>query len=99
MKTKFPLKILYLIFSGKLGVGKEVLFDSKPFISIYRDSLWSFTFRRRIASCLKEGCCGSVYLYTDKNYGIIGKCEKDKNNHIYRVDNNFYGELIPYRYN
>lgn len=99
MKTKFPIRILCLIFSGKLKVGNEVLFDRKSFYSIYRDSLWRFTFRRRTANCLKVGCCGRVYLYTDKNYGIIGKCEKDKRNHIYRVDNNFYGELIPYRYN
>lgn len=99
MNTKFPLKILCLIFSGKLKVGKEVLFDNKSFYSISRVSLWSFTFRKRTSNCLKEGCCGRVYLYNDKNYGIIGKCEIDKSNYIYRVDNNFYGELIPYRYN
>lgn len=94
LKTKFPLRIISLILSGKLRVEKEVLFVKKIYFSIYRDSLWGFTFRKRSANCIKTGCCGKVYLHLDKNRSIIGKCEKDQINHTYKVDNNFYGELL-----
>lgn len=93
-KTKFPLRIISLILSGELRVGQEVLFVNKIHFSIYRDSLWGFSFRKRSTNCIKTGCCGKVYLHLDKSHNIIGKCEKDRINHTYKVDNNFYGELL-----
>ncbi|MGE6397352.1 hypothetical protein [Chryseobacterium scophthalmum] len=92
-KTKHPHKILHLITSGKLPVGEETLF-MEPRIMIRRNSAWNFTFKRRNVACIKKGCSGHVYLYNSEEYTYIGKCDKDKITHLYKVDSNFYGELL-----
>ncbi|GEN71290.1 hypothetical protein [Chryseobacterium lathyri] len=93
-KTKFPHKILYLILGEKLPVEREVLFDEQTHISIRRNGPWHFTFNKRSADCIKKGCCGKVYLYRSEEYNLVGRCENDKINHVYKVDGNFYGDLL-----
>jgi hypothetical protein len=93
-KTTFPHKILYLVMGDKFHVDEEVLFDEQTNVSIRRNAPWHFTFNRRSADCIKKGCCGKVYLYKSEKYNMIGRCEKDGINHIYKVDSNFYGELL-----
>ncbi|REC62224.1 hypothetical protein DRF65_10950 [Chryseobacterium pennae] len=92
-KTKFPHKILYLICSGKLPVGGEIIFNEAIHRSIHRNSMWNFTFYKRSVSCVKRGCTGKVYLYDHEEETYIGKCERDPVNHTYTVDRNFYGNL------
>ncbi|MGK6342477.1 hypothetical protein ACMGDK_09575 [Chryseobacterium sp. DT-3] len=93
-KTKFPHKILYLVLGEKLPVDREVLFDEQSHISIRRNAPWHFTFNKRSADCIKKGCFGKVYLYRSERYNLIGRCENDKINHVYKVDGNFYGDLL-----
>lgn len=92
-KTKFPHKILYLVLGEKLPVDQEVLFNEQG-LSIRRNASWHFTFNKRYADCIKKGCCGKVYLYRSEKYDLMGRCEFDKVNHVYKVDRNFYGELL-----
>lgn len=93
-KNKFPHKILYLVLGEKLPIEREVLFDEQSHISIRRNAPWHFTFNIRSANCIKKGCSGKVYLYRSEQYNLIGRCENDKINHVYKVDSNFYGDLL-----
>lgn len=82
------------MLGDKFPVGKEVLFDEQTHFSILRDAPWHFTFNRGSADCIKKGCCGKVYLYKSEKYNLIGRCNKDNINHVYRVDSNLYGDLL-----
>lgn len=93
-KYKYAHKILYLMVTGRLQVHNEVLLDEDTHLTIRRNSVWNFTVNQRSINCIKRGCHGKVFLNTQEDGSLIGKCEKDKINHTYRVDNNFYGELL-----
>ncbi|MDV4099614.1 hypothetical protein CMT19_00970 [Elizabethkingia anophelis] len=93
-QVKFPHKILYLILFNKFSVGTEIPFNEIKHLSIYRNSLWNFTFNKRSANCIKKGCSGKVYLHKFDDYNFIGRCEIDEINHTYKVDKNFYGEEL-----
>ena len=93
-KYKYAHKILYLMFTGRLEVQNEVVLDEGTHLTIKRNSTWNFTLNKRSIDCIKRGCNGKVFLYTQEDGTMIGRCEKDKLNHTFRVDNNFYGELL-----
>lgn len=91
---KFTHKILHLIMGEKFPVGREVLFDEDLHTTILRNEGWHFTFNKRSADCIKKGCSGKVYLYKSEKYPFIGRCEVDHISHVYKVDSNFYGDLL-----
>jgi len=93
-KYKYAHKILYLMVTGKLQPQNEVLLNEGRHLTIKRNSTWNFTINKRSINCIKRGCSSKVFLYTQEDGTMIGRCEKDKLNHTYRVDNNFYGELL-----
>ncbi|CAM3169976.1 hypothetical protein DRF59_11180 [Chryseobacterium flavum] len=92
-KYKFSHKILYYLITGKLHVGDEVLLTSTSHITIYRNAMWSFIIHERAAECTRPGCKGHVLLHKSETGTFIGRCNKDRVNHLYNVDNNFYGEM------
>ncbi|MNZ99397.1 hypothetical protein D3C78_1187190 [compost metagenome] len=80
--------------TGKLQTQNELLLNEGRHLTIKRNSTWNFTINKRSINCIKRGCSSKVFLYTQEDGTMIGRCEKDKLNHTYRVDNNFYGELL-----
>ncbi|AZA99133.1 hypothetical protein EG359_05735 [Chryseobacterium joostei] len=90
---KYAHKILYLLLTDKLRVGNEVLLNEDSHITICRNAVWKFTINERSAKCLRTGCSGHVLLYKSPAGTFIGRCNKDKINHTYNVDNNFYGNM------
>lgn len=92
-RYKFAHQIIYLILSGRLNAGQEVILNENLHLTIYWQSGWTFTIKRRAANCIKRGCNGKIYLYKTEHNTMIGRCERDQSNHTYNVDNNFYGEL------
>lgn len=93
-KYKYAHKILYLMVTGKLEVQGEAVLDEGTHLTIKRNSTWNFTLNKRSINCIKRGCNSKVFLYKQEGGMIIGRCEKDKINHVYKVDSNFYGELL-----
>lgn len=93
-KYKYAHKILYLLLSDQLRVQDEVLLNGNTHLTIRRNSAWNFTVNKRSVDCIKRGCNSKVFLNKHEDGTLIGRCEKDKINHTYRVDNNFYGEFI-----
>jgi hypothetical protein len=91
---KYAHKILYLLLFDKLRILDEVVLDEGTHLTIRRNSVWNFTINRRSVDCTKRGCTGKVFLTNQEDGTLVGRCEKDKINHIYKVDKNFYGELL-----
>jgi len=91
---KYAHKILYFLFSDKFRLRDEVILDEETHITVRRNSAWNYTINKRSIDCIKRGCNSKVFIYTNEDGSLIGRCDKDKINHIYRVDNNFYGEVL-----
>ncbi|REC61781.1 hypothetical protein DRF65_13665 [Chryseobacterium pennae] len=92
-KYKYAHKILYLVLSEKLPVGGEVLLSGESHITVRRNEKWNFTINERYCECIRTGCTGHVLLHKSPEGTFMGRCDKDKINHTYNVDSNFYGNM------